>query len=82
MDELQKQLADAKKNYQIAIRWLKEALGYKNLMNGTEWMPDGEALISDADRAYNEARADVLLWRKKIDSILSQIEKGKKNGRK
>jgi hypothetical protein len=82
MEELHKQLADAKKNYAISIRWLKEALGYKNLMMGTEWMPEGEALIEDSEKAYNEARLDVLGWRKKIDLIVEQLKGKKQHGRK
>lgn len=76
MDQIdfQKELAKVKNNYILAVRWLKEAISYKAAMAGNEWLDDGKELIADADKAYEEAKFDVLFWRGK----LSELQRNKK----
>jgi hypothetical protein len=79
MDQIdfQKELANAKKNYILAVRWLKEAIAYKALMAGSEWIEDGKELIADADAAYEEAKFDVLFWRGKLTTLQKSMKRGK-----
>jgi hypothetical protein len=80
--DFQKQLAEAKKNYILAVRWLKEAIGYKATMAGTEWQDDGQELITDSEKAVEEAKFDVLYWRKQMTKIQKEIKKGNKRAGK
>lgn len=72
------QIVEAKKNYILAVRWLKEAIGYKVAMAGAEWEESGRELIEDSEKAVNEAKSDVLYWRARITELAIQIKKGKK----
>jgi hypothetical protein len=78
---LQDQLIEAKKNYVLSVRWLKETIGYKNLVSGLEWQDDdNRALVEDADKAFEEAKHDVFYWRRCWETLKKKLLRGNKNG--
>ena len=80
------------KQYRIAIRWLRDAKHYKNTyaseltFEGKPWKDSAEGeLAQDALKAYKEAVASVLYWRRLINdcnNTLMDLAKEKASARK
>ena len=77
--EAQRELLEAKRNYVSSVRWLKETVGYKAVMSGSEWENDNRRLVKDADLAFEEASENVFYWRIKLNAAKKKIaEENKK----
>lgn len=79
--ELHKELVEAKRSYIVAVRWLKETIGYKNLMSGSEWQEDSVELAQDSKLAFDEAKNDVLYYRSKLNDVKRRLALSKKKGK-
>lgn len=76
--EAQKELLEAKKNYVSSVRWLKETVGYKAVMSGSEWENDNKKLVEDAELAFEEAKENVLYWRVRLNAAKKKINEENK----
>lgn len=76
--EAQKELFEAKKNYVSSVRWLKETVGYKALLSGSEWENDNRRLVEDAELAFEEAKENVLFWRARLNAAKNKIDEQNK----
>ena len=66
--------------YRIAVRWLRDAKMYRQdhasdlTYGGKSWKPNEEgSLAEDAARAWKEAVAGVLTWRRRIDACNERL---------
>jgi len=76
--EVQKELLEAKKNYVASVRWLKETVGYKAVMSGSEWENDNKRLVEDAELAFEEAKENVFYWRGRLNAAKKKIDEQNK----
>lgn len=74
------ELQEAKRNYVLAVRWLKETIGYKALVSGSEWQNDDDEidLHKDSELAFQEAKRDLALWRRRLNQAKQKIERERK----
>lgn len=79
-EKLKNSLNYSIRQYRIAVRWLRDARIYRGFYSGDltfegkSWKDTVEGeLATDASRAYREATAGVLFWRKKINHYNNKL---------
>ena len=77
-EELQEELQHCINQYRISVRWLRDVRFYRDTYvrettyEGKSWKGDTD-LSDDATRAYEEATATLLHWRRRVDACNEKL---------